>query len=62
MPTILGAVALFVLAAYIAHVTGNPENFLWTIVAVPFVIPVTAIVLWIIGKLLAAFRGPPPSP
>ncbi|TVR79939.1 MAG: hypothetical protein EA405_11975 [Rhodospirillales bacterium] len=59
MPTILGALALFILAAYIAHVTGNPENFLWTIVAVPFVLPVTAIVLWIICKLLSVFRCPP---
>ncbi|PKR48449.1 hypothetical protein [Thalassospira marina] len=53
------AFILFVIAAYAANVTNNPDTFGYVLFGLPFVIPVGAFVLWLVGKLVGALFGRP---
>jgi len=52
MPTILGGLAVLIVAAYVATVTGNPDAVGWVFLATPFALPVGAFVLWLVASII----------
>jgi len=54
MPTVLGGIAVLIVAAYVANVTGNPDAVGWVLLTTPFALPVGAFVLWLVLTALRA--------
>jgi uncharacterized membrane-anchored protein len=52
MPTVLGGVAVLIVAAYAANITGDADAVGWVLLATPFVLPVGAFVLWLVLTVL----------
>lgn len=52
MPTVLGGIAVVIVAAYVAKVTGNPDAVGWVLLATPFALPVGAFFLWFVLTVL----------
>lgn len=59
MPTVLGGIAVLIVAAYVANVSGNPDAVGWVPLATPFALPVGALVLWLVASIIRfVFIGP----
>lgn len=52
MPVIFGGIAVLIVAAYAANITGNPDAVGWVLLATPFALPVGAFVLWLVLSVL----------
>lgn len=52
MPTVLGGVAVLIVAAYVANMSGSPDAVAWVLLAAPFALPVGAFVLWLVASII----------